>query len=370
MRSFFLKSFAPLAFGSVLAAALPAFASTPQTPAASAPSRGENSGTFIDYRPSAAEYSPALKAIVEPLTQACAAIKPESAAPLSKDTQRLLEESISRNIAFQSQSTRGLRDELNFLLGYAYEKLGQNDEALKAYERSIEERSGNPLALFRHAVVLARLGHCDTAVPEFDETLWKTQQAKAEILYAKADCLATLTRIDEANTVLTAARAANPNFIPAIRLSVMLKAPSLQGKNPTLEAQVLPDLRLVAQNRPNDRDIQLLLAKVLLRRSNPLLGLDGANEAETIARRYAESSHYADDTAVRIIADSQLLHGDMNAAEATLKLGLEKNPASPLLASAMHQLMVQRAADQTAASAASAASSSSSPASNTPAPGN
>lgn len=85
-------------------------------------------------------------------------------------------------------NSRGLHDELYELKAFALEQLGKKDLALRSYQKSLEHRSDNPVALYRHALILVSINSCQRAIPELRELLWSSKTHESEINYLIGIC--------------------------------------------------------------------------------------------------------------------------------------------------------------------------------------
>jgi tetratricopeptide (TPR) repeat protein len=306
--------------------------------------RNEPPSSILGYIPSLGDFDPVLVPIIQPIR---AALQDMKGGPLTKSAREQLQLSITRNVALRPQLVRGLVDESDFFMGYAQELLGQETEALKSYDDSLESRANNHLAAFRKAVLLKNAQQYDLAVRELSELNWDSQPRKHEVYYTWGQCLLALNRVAEAQKVLVEARKSEPTYLPVVKLLVATRANLIDeqaAKRHPLEVKKLAeDLTYLTSRDPSDRDSSLMLAKLLIKKSDPIVGGNELVEAEQIADRLAQQSNYSDDSAVRLLFDAQLKKGDVKAAERTVTRGLSSNPSSQMLMDAQKQLEIQRA---------------------------
>ena len=299
--------------------------------------------SLIDFTPNKTQFQSELTDAVQPLEEAAALIatKHETEAKARYQEASKRAESLLKTLA------RGYHDELYFLLGFAREKLEDYSGAARAFEASLKLKRTNVLVLFRHAYVLQRSGKCEAALPEFREVLWQTRAEAHEVLYLQGECQLALGKAEDAVKSFEAARVRNSHFVPAVRRLVAARQelittttdPKLRTE---LERQISSDLSVISQQNPEDRDSSLQLAGMLLRGADPLLSKQRLKQAESLAKRFAESSAFADVKSVRLLFEAQRKQGDLAAAEQTLKRGLKASPEATELREAALQLDIDK----------------------------
>lgn len=305
--------------------------------------------SYIDYLPAAAEYPPPLAPAVKQLADAIrqsAQARPAAGKPAETDNSRFkaAAETLAR---LKSTTARGFQDELNFLQGYAAENLGDNRQALAFYDQSLGLRSDNVIASFRRGVVLIKTGDYEKALNQFKEIEWRSPAFHHEVYFEIADCLMHLNKKDEAVKYIEKAHQADPAYIPVLRQLVRMKTEMLvttydPAQRSQLERQILGELGQILERSPDDRDVGLEYAGLLLKFSDPLVDSERIDRAVDLSKHFAESSDYGDERAVMMLFDSLLKKGDIEAAEKALKRGLLKHPHSANYQSGLKQLKIER----------------------------
>jgi tetratricopeptide (TPR) repeat protein len=299
--------------------------------------------SFMDYFPQRGDFQPRLAGVVQMMDEALVYEK----AKQKKEAQDKYAECVTAAEKLLTQSNRGYHDEIYQLVGFAQEKLGHVDEALKAYRKSLELRANNPVVIFRHAYLLKQNKRCSEAVPELREVLWRTKQNSHEALFLLAECLLETDQDAEALKLSQEAYKNNPLFPPVLRQLVSLRERQMAkevdpAEKARIEAQIGLDLSTIVKQDPQDRDAALKYARLLLKQSDPLLNADRLKEAEGLAGQFAEQSKFADEQSVKVLFDAQIKQGQLSKAEQTLKQGLSAQPGSVLLKNAQRQLEIER----------------------------
>ena len=297
--------------------------------------------SFVEYRPQTKQFQQALHPLVENINKAFAQGKQERAAALKG-----IVEEIDQAIASKG---RGYHDELFHLRGYAMERLEKADEAQAAYQKSLNLKANNPVALFRLATILKEKKACGQAIPLYKEVMWRSAINHHEAFFSIGECHLLLDEEEKGLAAIERAVQLNPIFLPAIHFIVDYKTKLLEEeispiKQAVLEAEIASQLTLVRELEPNDREAGFALARLLLRQSDPLLNATRLVEAEAIANQFADSSDYDDADAVRLLFDVRLKRGNLEQAESALQRGLQKNPQATRLLEAQRQLAIQQQA--------------------------
>lgn len=305
------------------------------------PNRGSQS--FFDYSPQASDFQPRLSGILQLIAQA----RTLETEQQKKEAQDKYAASITAAEKMLVQSNRGYHDEIYQLIGFAQEKLGHIDDALKAYHKSLELRANNPVVIFRHAYLLKQKKQCNEAVPELREVLWRTKQNSHEALFLLADCLLETDQDAEALKLSQEAYKNNPMFLPVLRQLVSLRERQMAkeidpAEKARIEAQIGLDLSVIVKQDPQDRDAALKYARLLLKQSDPLLNVDRLKEAEKLVLQLAEQSKFSDEQSVKLLFDTQIKQGRLGDAGQTLKQGLSVQPNSAALKNAEKQLEIER----------------------------
>lgn len=299
--------------------------------------------SLIDFTPNRSQFQSEIGSVVRSIEEGAELERAKKTAEAKASYQQ----AVQAATALISSLSRGYHDELYFLLGFAKEKLGDDVGAARAYDASLKLKRTNVLVLFRHAYVSQRAGNCERALPEFREVLWQTKAEAHEVLFLQGECLLKLGKPEEAAKAYQAARDKNSRYTPAVRRLVAAKQelitktadPKLRA---ALEAQIAADLSVISQNNPEDRESGLLLASMLLRGADPLLAKQRLRQAESLAKRFAESSSFTDVKSVRLLFDAQRKQGDLAAAEQTLQRGLKASPSARELKEASEQLAIDK----------------------------
>lgn len=351
----FCRAGTPLQAIAALAASLALFPSPVIAANPAVDSSGPVINSYIDYVPTSAEYPSALAPAVEKLA---AAVRADLKAPPSNQktapgakpdgqAKARFNPSIEQLNAMRPKIARGYLDELDFLLGYAIERSGDAKQALSIYERSLNLRSDNLVAAFRRGMALSILGQYDTALNQFREIEWRSPALHHEVYFKIADCLTHQNKKDEAVKYVERAHQAEPSYIPVVRQLVQIRTDLLDtthdpAQKSQLEHQILGDLGQILEKNPDDRDIGLLYAGLLLKFSDPLIDSDRIDRAASIARKFSEKSDFGDDKAVMMLVNSLLKKRDVDGAQKALDQGLKKHPHSTELQSGRRQLEIER----------------------------
>lgn len=308
--------------------------------------------SFIDFNPARAGFPAPLDEVVRPITAALNVIRrdastSDSTAPeVSREGKERLMQAIDRADSLKERIPRGLSDELELLEGFAFELLGEPQKAIAAYDESLRLRSINPLVSFRRAMALKQANQCPKALQQLQEVMWMSDKLAHEVLFAQAQCQIALGRADLAIPLLEQARKKAPSYAPAVRLllETRMKAfdASPRAVDSTVAAKMTEDLAELSAGRPDDPQTSLMLAKLLVRKSDPLVALDDLKRGEQIASRLAEKAQFKDETIVRLVFDAQIKRGDIPAAERTVARGLSVLPTSKPLLDAARQLEVYK----------------------------
>jgi tetratricopeptide (TPR) repeat protein len=318
---------------------------TPQVcfPQSSNQQQVRSAQSFFDYFPQRRDFQPRLAQVLQTMDEALALEKEKQ----KKEAQDKYAESITKAEKLLTPSNRGYHDEIYQLLGFAQEKLGHVDEALKAYRKSLELRANNPVVIFRHAYMLKQNKRCGEAVPEFREVLWRTKQNSHEALFMLAECLLETDQEAEALKLSQEAYKNNPLFLPVLRQLVSLRERQMAketdpAEKARIETLIGSALSTIVKQDAQDRDSALKYARLLLKESDPLLNVDRLKEAENLVRQFAEQSKFGDEQSVKLLFDAQIKQGQLAQAEQTLKQGLSVQPGSILLKNAQRQLEIER----------------------------
>ena len=141
--------------------------------------------SFLDYSPDPADYPGPLSPLVKLIAEANSLDQDKQ----KKTAQEKFAGAIELAHQLLDKTPRGYHDSIYQLIGFAEEKSGLLDDAIKSYRTSLELRANNPIILFRHAYLLKRTGNCKEAVPEFQEVVWRTKENTHETLFFLAECL-------------------------------------------------------------------------------------------------------------------------------------------------------------------------------------
>jgi len=317
----------------------------------SGPMRAES---FLDFNPARAGFPAQLDGVVKPLTAALNMIRrdgstsagAEARQPLSRDGKAALLQAIERADALEETLPRGLSDELHFLEGFAFELLGEPQKAVAAYDQSLRIRSLNPLVSFRKAMALKQANQCPKALQQLQEVQWMSDKLAHEVLFAQAQCQLALGRADLAVSLLEQARKKAPGYAPAVKLLLDTRMKvfdaSPRAVDNTVAAKMTEDLSEMSAARPGDSQTSLMLAKLLVKKSDPLVALEDLKRGEQIAFQLAEKAQFKDDSIVRLVFDAQIKRGDIPAAGRTVARGLSVTPTSKPLLDAARQLEVYK----------------------------
>ena len=262
-----------------------------------------------------------------------------------KTAKKYYREAIQKLDKFISSTTRGLKPDALLMKGFAYEKLSQKDKALKAYKKSVNTKAKNPQALYRHALLLTEKKEYTTALGELREVMFQDATSTSDAYYLIAKCYEGLEKKGEAAKALKKSLAANPNFIPARKRMIELRAELLETvfdgeKKRKLKKLMISDLNLLLAVSPNDKQAQFHLAKLLAETSDPFLDAENLSRAESYAKALAEDTEYKDASTVRLLFDTQLRRNLVEDAKATVTKGLRHSPSSQELIEASMQLEI------------------------------
>lgn len=307
----------------LLFSALPAFGASPAKPS-----------KYLEYRPSSRDFDPLLSSAVSELSQAVGSSPSELKSRAAHARELLSELSVSR----------GLEDERLFLIGFASELLGDNQQAVRSYAESLNIRKSAPLVRFRLAEALRALGNCSDALTQLKEIGWLSEEDKWEVGFARARCLADSDQKGPAIRALEDVQELRPDYRPASDLLLKLRVDVVNagGTKPDDEKKVREDLTALLADKPSDSESGLVLAKLLIKRGDPLLAAEDLKKGESLAATVAEQSHFQNDAAVRLLVDAQIKRGDLDSAERNLIRGLAVTPASTTLLEAARQLEIEK----------------------------
>jgi tetratricopeptide (TPR) repeat protein len=296
--------------------------------------------SFLEFQPDPVDYQPELKNLVSSVRNLGTGKVEPSAA------QAVLSELGSR----RASSSRGYHDELWFLEGLVYERTSKLDSALAAYTKSIELDSRRPEAVFRKAVVLEKMQRYEPASETIREYFWLSKFNHHEARLVLARCLCKINQCEAGLKEAETALEKNPRFVPALEFVVAQKQEMLSAiqdplKKVELSAQITADQTRLARIAPSNRGAALGHARQALDHADPLLHADKLIEAESIAKKYVDSSDFKDEEAVRLLFDIYVRKGETASAATVLERGLPKNPTSARLLEAKRQLEIQSEVD-------------------------
>lgn len=297
--------------------------------------------SFFDYKPLPADFDIPFQGVVGNIADA---LRNPKEAEIRK---KKLQQTVSSLLQLDQTISRGQRDTLYFLLGFAYEQLGEENKALDAYIKSLALRDENPVGLFRLGLILEQQKRYQEAIQKFEEVRWRTKQNEHEVLYVLGRTALESEQPELAGKYLELANQKNPNYAPVRKLLIISRLETLKtlGQSPErtkVENDIINDLRVIVAQDPHDRDAVILLSKLLLQHSDPLLQTEQLKQAQQLAMGIAQESDYRDDVAVRLVIDCQVKLKDLVPAEEILKLGLSRKPTSALLLQAKQQLELER----------------------------
>ena len=313
-------------------------------------------GSYLDFSPLRAGFPAQLDSIARPLTTAmnlirrdgaeAANVSPTGVVTPSSEAKALLLQSIERADAMKESAPRGLLDEIFLLEGFAFELLGEGSKAVSAYDQSLKLRSLNPLVMFRRGMAHKVANDCPRAIAQFDEVLWASERLAHEVWYAEAQCQLIVGRADLAVALLEKGRKKAPQHAPTSKLLLETRMKAFEASPRSIDnaiaAKMTAELSALADDKPNDSATSLMLAKLLVKKSDPLVAMGDLLRGEKIALQLAEKSAFRDEQSVRLIYDAQIKRGDYKAAEHTLTRGLSANPTSKPLLDASKQLEVYK----------------------------
>ncbi len=299
--------------------------------------------SFLDYSPDPADYPGPLNPLVKLIAEANALDQNKQ----KKTAQEKFAAAIELARQLLNKTPRGYHDSIYQLMGFAEEKSGSLNDAIKSYRTSLELKANNPVILFRHAYLLKRTGNCKEAVPEFQEVVWRTKENMHEALFFLAECLLDIGNEEEALKLSQAAYQSNPLFLPVLHQLLAMREKLLsKEKNPEekakLENQIRADLAAIVKQDPEDRECSLKFGQSLLKDSDPLLNSDKLKQAESLAAHFAQISKFSDEQSVKLLFDAQIRQGKLNEADKTLQQGLSRIPDSAILKKAQTQLDIER----------------------------
>lgn len=296
------------------------------------------------YRPAASQFRPPLAPLVDSLGVAL-----DARANNDKVAEKSpLERVVAAGESLLDEQPRGYHAEILFLMGYAQELLGEKGKARQLYEKALKGNAKNSHLLFRHALLLKEAGKCLPALDEFNEVLWRAKESQSyEVLDLVSECNLQLDRKDEALRFAARAMKERSDYVPPIRRTILLQRELIELQDDSdqkskLETQLIATLKILAALDPKDRENILLLAKTLIKTSDPITDRAQLQEAETFAKAAVEASNYTDAEAVRVYFDAEVRLRDTKKAEEILTKGLKKNPGAPILASAKRQLEIEK----------------------------
>ena len=251
-----------------------------------------------------------------------------------------------------SSLARGFHDELYLLKGLSHEQLKENDLAQKAYQESLKLRWNNEIARFRLATMLKQTKGCKNALPHYKELLWQNKVYQHEVLYAISECLLDIGQDDQAVAMMEKAYQKNPAYLPVLEKVVATRQKLLNEtadpqEQSIIRAQLFNDLQTITRTDKNNKEAALKLANMLTEQSDPLSNPQAIQQAEALASKFAKQSNFKDPEAVRALFNTQVKKQDFEAAEKTLKEGLERSPKAEVLLQASQQLDIERKLDTT-----------------------
>jgi tetratricopeptide (TPR) repeat protein len=292
--------------------------------------------SLLDFSPKAGSYPEKVRPLAVLIAQAD-----------TKPSNEAYSQALAKASALLSTTPRGYHDEIYQLQAFALEKLGRQDEALQAYEKSLKLKSGNPVSLFRHALLLKEMGRCDEAVTELREVIWRMETHSHEALFIAAECLMSQGRKEEARLMTDKAYLKNPRFLPVLRILVKMREEQLVAepdpfKREAIEAQIMTDVQTISELSPGDREYGLKYAQMLIRKTDPLVNPNGLTAAEDIARRFVKKSANKDEESIKTLFDALAKQGKLDEAQEVIVEGKKALGETPPLSSAAQQVAIER----------------------------
>lgn len=236
-------------------------------------------------------------------------------------------------------SRRFSLDRLYLLKGLNLQALGNCEEAVKQYQRSLEFRQSKGDALFFTGLCYLNGSSYPEALKSFEEAVWLKRsslvtQADSQYYLALAQKQAGLP---EKALATTAALLNNtPDYAPARALSAEI---ALERGD---RGQALSQLRQAVQKDPSAKN-RVTLAKSLLLNADPKLQAKDIGEAKQLAldSMNGDIKGHENDEAYSVYATALIRSGELETAQKVIKQGLKKAPENTELQRLSKQVEAQ-----------------------------
>lgn len=270
------------------------------------------------------------------------------AKQIQKDqTPSSLNNSLRAIDTYLKKGRRGLQDELYELKAFVYEKLARNDDALLSYQKSLELRADNSLALYRHALILVSKNSCEKATPELRELLWSNKANEHEINYLFAVCQLKIDK-EKSISLFEKSYFKNADFQPTIEQLLSLYSEEYEKNLATgiessgLSQKMFPLIdKLIGQN-PENQEYKKKFIKLTTIHKDPFIDQEQFNQAVNYARQIVIKDQFQSVENVLVYFDLLVKIRSLDLAQKLITNAENKNPKlSKSLAGAKKQLAIE-----------------------------